>query len=303
MSSKSKNPMVATTAGAIAGGIETFVIWPMEMIKTNLQLGTMRNNYTGMISGFRYHIRQDGFFSLYRGLAPVLIGSIPKAGIRFGAFDFLKQHFADENGQTTAMRNLAAGMAAGAMEATIMTTPIETLKTKLIGANAGVWQGTKMILAKEGIAGIYQGLTATILKQSSNQGLRFMFFSEFKKRVNPEFLERHHLIKDAKTMSSGQHATVSLVGGMLAGIFSVFGNNPFDVVKTRMQGLHASQYKNTLDCVRQMIQKEGFLVFYSGIVPRLGRVIPGQGVIFMSYDGITRVVAQYLEQPSRQRLY
>ncbi|KAF1334532.1 Tricarboxylate transporter, partial [Globisporangium splendens] len=303
MSNKSKNPMVATTAGAIAGGIETFVIWPMEMIKTNLQLGTMRNNYTGMISGFRYHIRQDGFLSLYRGLAPVLIGSIPKAGIRFGAFDFLKQRFADENGQTTAMRNLAAGMVAGAMEATIMTTPIETLKTKLIGANAGVWQGTKMILAKEGIAGIYQGLTATILKQSSNQGLRFMFFSEFKKRVNPEVLERYHLIKDAKTMSSGQHATVSLVGGMSAGIFSVFGNNPFDVVKTRMQGLHASQYKNTLDCVRQMIQKEGFLVFYSGIVPRLGRVIPGQGVIFMSYDGITRVVARYLDQPSRQRLY
>lgn len=121
---KSKNPMVATTAGAIAGGIETFVIWPMEMIKTNLQLGTMRHQYTGMLSGFRYHIHTDGFFSLYRGLAPVLIGSVPKAGIRFGAFDFLKRRFADENGKTTAMRNLGAGMAAGAMEATIMTTPV-----------------------------------------------------------------------------------------------------------------------------------------------------------------------------------
>lgn len=45
---------------------------------------------------------------------------------------------------------------------------IETLKTKLIGANAGVWEGTKMILAKEGIRGIYQGLFATILKQVRN---------------------------------------------------------------------------------------------------------------------------------------
>lgn len=44
---------------------------------------------------------------------------------------------------------------------------IETLKTKLIGANAGVWEGTKMILAKEGVRGIYQGLFATILKQVS----------------------------------------------------------------------------------------------------------------------------------------
>lgn len=52
-----------------------------------------------------------------------------------------------------------------------------------------------------------------------------MFFSEFKNRVNPEFLERHHLVESAANMTSGQHATVSLVGGMLAGIFSVFGNN------------------------------------------------------------------------------
>lgn len=102
---------------------------------------------------------------------------------------------------------------------------IETLKTKLIGANASMWQGTKMILAKEGVRGIYQGLFATILKQSSNQGLRFMFFSEYKKRVTPEFLEQKGLVRDAKSMSSGQHAMLSLVGGISAGIFSTFGNN------------------------------------------------------------------------------
>ncbi|KAJ8540557.1 hypothetical protein ON010_g12670 [Phytophthora cinnamomi] len=243
--------MVATTAGAIAGGIETLTIWPMEMIKTNLQLGTMRAQYTGMVGGFRYHVQTDGVGSLYRGLAPVLVGSIPKAGIRFGAFDFIKRKLADEDGKTSAVRNLAAGMMAGAIEATFTTTPIETLKTKLIGANAGVWEGTKMILAKEGIRGIYQGLWATILKQSTNQGLRFMWFSEFQKRVSPEFLERHGIINDAQTMTGSQRASLSLIGGMTAGIFSVFGNNR--------------------------------------------RVIPGQGVIFMSYDSITMVVSRYIE--------
>lgn len=124
MVTKSKNPMVATTAGAIAGGIETLTIWPMEMIKTNLQLGTMRAQYTGMIGGFRYHVQTDGVGSLYRGLAPVLVGSIPKAGIRFGAFDFIKRRLADEDGKTSAVRNLAAGMMAGAIEATFTTTPV-----------------------------------------------------------------------------------------------------------------------------------------------------------------------------------
>jgi solute carrier family 25 (mitochondrial citrate transporter), member 1 len=88
-----------------------------------------------------------------------------------------------------------------------------------------VWQGTKMILAKEGIRGVYQGLTATVLKQSSNQGLRFMWFTEYKRRLSPDVLERNGIIRDAKHMTATENAVYSLVGGISAGIFSVFGNN------------------------------------------------------------------------------
>lgn len=41
--------------------------------------------------------------------------------------------------------------------------------------------GVKHILATEGPRGLYQGVGATILKQGSNQGLRFMWFNEYKK--------------------------------------------------------------------------------------------------------------------------
>lgn len=44
----------------------------------------------------------------------------------------------------------------------------------------------------------------------------------------------------------------NLFGGMSAGCFSTLGNNPFDVVKTRMQGMDAAKYKNTVDCFRQV---------------------------------------------------
>lgn len=40
----------------------------------------------------------------------------------------------------------------------------------------------------------------------------------------------------------------NLLGGMSAGCFSTLGNNPFDVVKTKMQGVDASKYKGTVDC-------------------------------------------------------
>ena len=53
-----------------------------------------------------------------------------------------------------------------------------------------------------------------------------------------------------------------------------------------MQGTKASMYTNTLDCFKQIISKEGMGAFYAGVVPRLARVVPGQGIIFMSFESI-----------------
>jgi hypothetical protein len=56
----------------------------MEFIKTQLQLQSTAKGgvlpYNGMVSGLTYYVRTTGFFSLYRGLAPTLLGSVPKAG-------------------------------------------------------------------------------------------------------------------------------------------------------------------------------------------------------------------------------
>jgi solute carrier family 25 (mitochondrial citrate transporter), member 1 len=120
-------------------------------------------------------------------------------------------------------------------------------------------------------------LTATILKQSSNQGLRFMFFNKYKDVLTDQ---------GKNPLSPFQ----ALLGGMAAGCFSVLGNNPFDVVKTRMQGVDAAQYRSTMHCFTQILKQEGPAGLYSGAVPRMGRVVPGQGIIFMSFESIQDVV-------------
>lgn len=79
---------------------------------------------------------------------------------------------------------------------------------------------------------------------------------------------------------------LALLGGMAAGCFSTIGNNPFDVVKTQMQGVNASRYTSTLDCFFKIFKEEGFAGYYKGVIPRMGRVVPGQGVIFMSFETI-----------------
>jgi hypothetical protein len=83
----------------------------------------------------------------------------------------------------------------------------------------------------------------------------------------------------------------SFIGGMTAGIFSTMGNQPFDVIKTRLQGIRADeQYSSTWDCVCKTFTREGVAGFYTGIVPRLTRVVPGQGIIFMCFESIVAVL-------------
>mmetsp|Transcript_1114 Transcript_1114/g.2632 ORF Transcript_1114/g.2632 Transcript_1114/m.2632 type:complete len:291 (-) Transcript_1114:48-920(-) len=280
---KKKNPWTPMAAGCIAGGIEATAVWPMEFIKTQLQLQSKVKGqlpYNGMLSGLSYYVRTTGFLSLYNGLAPTLVGSMPKAGIRFGLNALIKDNLRDKDGKLTPGKNFVAGLGAGVSEALIIVAPVETVKTRCIELNMPFVGGFRHILKTEGLSGVYQGAAATAMKQGSNQGLRFMWFNEYKRIVTDG---------GEKTLSP----LMGLFGGMSAGCFSTLGNNPFDVVKTRMQGTQASNYSSTLDCFKQIMAKEGVGAFYAGIVPRLGRVVPGQGIIFMSFETIVSQLEKF----------
>ena len=47
----------------------------------------------------------------------------------------------------------------------------------------GFFHGVRTIIAKEGIAGTYKGITPTIMKQGSNQAIRYVIMV-FKERRN-----------------------------------------------------------------------------------------------------------------------
>jgi solute carrier family 25 citrate transporter 1 len=224
---KKSNPLTAMTAGCIAGAVEATSVWPMEYIKTQLQLQGKAAPYNGMISGLSYTVRTTGFFSLYRGLAPTLVGSIPKAGIRFGLNSVIKDKLRDSDGKLTAGKNFMAGLGAGVSEALLVVAPVETVKTKCIELNKGFLDGFKYIVKNEGMGGIYQGAFATALKQGSNQGLRFMWFNEYRSIVTND---------GEKKLTP----LMGLFGGMTAGCFSTLGNNPFDVVKVCNVSIRAS---------------------------------------------------------------
>ena len=82
-----------------------------------------------------------------------------------------------------------------------------------------VFVGVYKIIAEQGVAGVYKGYSATLMKQSSNQGIRFLVYEDTNKFLG-------HYIK--------QQAVANFLAGGFAGFCSVVCNNPIDVVKTNL---------------------------------------------------------------------
>jgi len=284
---KKKHPVKAVLAGGFAGGLEICCTFPTEYVKTQLQLDSeaLVPKYKGVVDCVKTTVKDHGVLGLYRGLSSLLYGSIPKASVRFSVYEFLRNRMADSDGRLTQFGNLGCGLGAGVAEAILIVCPMETIKVKFIHDQTqlnpkykGFFNGVWTIIKTDGIRATYQGLTATVIKQGSNQAIRFFVYNNLK-----EYLQGGDNTKEIGVVRT------FIIGGV-AGAASVFGNTPVDVVKTRMQGLDAARYKSTLDCVIQTWKSEGPLAFYKGTIPRLGRVVFDVAFVYTIYEQVMKLL-------------
>ncbi|XP_014294075.1 putative tricarboxylate transport protein, mitochondrial [Halyomorpha halys] len=276
-----KKGLKGIIAGGLTGAIECLITFPTEYVKTHLQLDEKhgKKEYDGIIDCVKKTIKRDGIFGLYRGMSPLLLGSIPKSGTRFGGFEIFKSYMVDEKGNLRPRDRAMCGLGAGVLEAIVAVTPMETIKVKFIHDKRmpnpkykGLFHGVTTIVREEGLRGLYQGVTATVMKQGSNQAIRFFVMETLKDWY--------------KRGDNSVSVPKPVVGafGAIAGAASVFGNTPLDVVKTRMQGREAAKYKNTFDCIGQILKNEGITAFYKGTIPRLTRVCLDVAISFVIFE-------------------
>ncbi|NWH60199.1 GHC1 protein, partial [Geococcyx californianus] len=181
--------------GGIAGLIGVTCVFPIDLAKTRLQ--NQQNGqrmYTSMSDCLIKTIRSEGYFGMYRGAAVNLTLVTPEKAIKLAANDFFRHHLSKDGKKLTLLREMLAGCGAGTCQV-IVTTPMEMLKIqlqdagriaaqkKLMAAQAQLssssvagaaepvvetrttaTQITKELLQSKGIAGLYKGLGATLLR-------------------------------------------------------------------------------------------------------------------------------------------
>ncbi|CAK9438173.1 uncharacterized protein LODBEIA_P24550 [Lodderomyces beijingensis] len=183
-------------SGINAGFVTSTATNPIWLIKTRLQLDKSGSKlYKNSWDCLRHVVKNEGFFSLYRGLSASYLGGI-ESTIQWVLYEQMRMfinkrslqiHGTNPNNKTTrdhvmewSARSGAAGLAK--FMASLITYPHEVVRTRLRQAPlastgkpkyTGLIQCFKLVLKEEGFASMYGGLTPHLLRTVPNSIIMF----------------------------------------------------------------------------------------------------------------------------------
>ncbi|KAF2401374.1 mitochondrial carrier [Trichodelitschia bisporula] len=275
-------------AGAVAGVSEILVMYPLDVVKTRVQLqsgtGLGEEGYNGMVDCFRKIIKNEGASRLYRGINAPILMEAPKRATKFAANDEWGKFYRTAFGIPTMNQSLSilTGASAGATESFVVV-PFELVKIRLQDkAQAHKYNGmidcVRKIIAQEGLLTMYQGLESTLWRHILwNAGYFGCIF------------QVRELIPKAQT-KKGQ-ITNDIISGTVGGTVGTILNTPMDVVKSRIQnspkiaGL-VRKYNWAWPALGTVMKEEGFGALYKGFLPKVLRLGPGGGILLVVFTGV-----------------
>lgn len=271
--------------GSIGGAVGATAVYPIDLVKTRLQ-----NQRTGSLVGelmyrnsfdcLKKVIRHEGFFGLYRGLLPQLMGVAPEKAIKLTVNDFVRDKFMDKNGNLPLYGEIMSGACAGGSQV-IFTNPLEIVKIRLqvAGEIAGAQKVRAWSVVKElGLFGLYKGSRACFLRDIPFSAIYFPMYAHTKTKLADE---------------GGYNTPLSLLfAGALAGVPAAALVTPADVIKTRLQVVARegqTTYNGLLDCAQKIYKEEGARAFWKGASARVFRSSPQFGVTLFTYELLQRL--------------
>jgi len=241
--------------------VEAVVTQPLEVVKTSQQASR-----GGDARSWAQHVRARGPFA---GLAPQLAQTTVKVGLRFAAYDGVRRAVGAD---------ALAGFVAGALEALVWIAPTERLKVLRIQhreTHPNLAASIRCVVAAQGVRGLWRGGTATVLRNSSVVGTRFVVYGETSRSL--------------RAAGAVPADAVPAVAGLLAGALTTVLSQPLDVLKTVMNAADVGERaESNLDALRRVWRERGARGFTAGLGARVLKIGTGQAVIFVTYESMMR---------------
>mmetsp|Transcript_15804 Transcript_15804/g.61765 ORF Transcript_15804/g.61765 Transcript_15804/m.61765 type:complete len:333 (-) Transcript_15804:19-1017(-) len=191
-SSFEESAVVHVISAAFAAAVTDIAVNPAWLIKTRLQTQTYRSapqQYTGIWNAFQTIVRTEGVLSLWRGLSAQLLG-IGHVIIQFPMYEQLRKRFKGAKEEVSVTDTLMASSFSKVVASTC-AYPHEVLRMRLYFQKdsdhqpySGLRDAVKRILKEEGMAGLYRGLSANLLRVIPATAVTFVAYEELSKRFN-----------------------------------------------------------------------------------------------------------------------
>ncbi|XP_045682864.1 mitochondrial ornithine transporter 2 [Phyllostomus hastatus] len=188
------------TAGSMASAFAALTLCPTELVKCRLQ--TMYEmEVSGKVAKSRYTVwsvvkgilRKDGPRGFYRGLSGTLLQEVPGYFFFFGGYELSRSFFAsgrskDELGPVPLM--LSGGIAGICLWLVIF--PVDCIKSRIqvlsmSGKQAGFIGTLLSVVESEGIAALYSGLSATLIRAFPANGSLVLAYEYSRRTMMSQF--------------------------------------------------------------------------------------------------------------------
>uniref|UniRef100_A0A674DJ61 Solute carrier family 25 member 13 n=1 Tax=Salmo trutta TaxID=8032 RepID=A0A674DJ61_SALTR len=271
--------------GSIAGAVGATAVYPIDLVKTRMQnqrtTGSLVEElmYKNSLDCFKKVLRYEGFFGLYRGLVPQLLGVAPEKAIKLTVNDFIRGKSRQKDGSIPVPAEILAGACAGGSQV-IFTNPLEIVKIRLQVAGeitTGPRVSAISVIKDLGFFGLYKGAKACFLRDIPFSAIYFPCYAHVKTYMSDE---------DGR-IGPGK----LLFSGAIAGMPAASLVTPADVIKTRLQvAARAGQttYSGLVDCFWKILKEEGPRAFWKGAGARVFRSSPQFGVTLVTYELLQR---------------
>ncbi|KAF9922769.1 Fe(2+) transporter [Linnemannia zychae] len=268
-------------AGAFAGIAEHAIMYPVDSIKTRMQIiqPTPQAVYSGVLNAFSKITTTEGAKTLWRGVNSVILGAGPAHAVYFGTYEYAKHLFGGNNLDSGHRYVAAAG--AGAL-ATItsdaLMNPFDVIKQRM-QVHGSVYKSVMDCAVKvykaEGLHAFFISYPTTLTMTIPFQSLQFATYEYMRKALNP---------------SGAYDPLTHITAGGIAGAFAAAATNPLDVAKTLLQtrgeatDVRIRNCNGLFDAFKLIYQRQGLAGFGKGLQPRVLSHMPSTAICWGVYE-------------------
>ncbi|MCJ1226187.1 Fe(2+) transporter [Toensbergia leucococca] len=267
-------------AGAFAGIAEHSIMYPVDSLKTRLQIVNPSPGavYTGLSNAVSTISKIEGVGSLWRGVSSVIVGAGPAHAVYFATYESVKQAMGGNEGNDHHPLAAATSGACATIASDALMNPFDVVKQRM-QVHGSVYKSiskcAKTVYKTEGLTAFYVSYPTTLCMTVPFTALQFTAYESISKVMNP---------------TKGYDPLTHCVAGGLAGAFAAGLTTPLDVIKTLLQtrgtanDAEIRSAKGLLVAASIIKRQYGWKGFFRGLRPRIITTMPSTAICWTSYE-------------------